>query len=198
MNMVQSLGRDYFNSFFAGALFKRDADILRVTETTRYNVLCYDLSNSREVEIPFDFFTGFKTFEYPTLGYRRVRDGVSVFLTRRQSTNRGLRHNAMEVQLTPATAALNDMGLIYARMSEQDRALAAYNTSFDTVADIPRLLRGEASSLILSPYILIEPGVETADDWYSIYFKRAKVGTMNDRGTISWNNPIHANILENV
>lgn len=195
MNMVRSLGRDYFNNFFAGALFLKDDKVLRVEHADSRVVACLNITDASSEQVPAEFFTGFKTFNYPVLGYRRLKPHVHAFLTKKQSVHRGLRSNTMNVDFSGATHLLNDLGIVRATASESERALAAFSHQFDNMSDLPKLLSGEVSGLVLSPHILIEPSVEAEDGWYSIFYKRALIGKMNSRGGITWTSPNHSDIL---
>lgn len=195
MSIVRSLGREYFNSFFQGALFAKDGAVFRVVGADRTGVLCHKFDDGSETFVPNDFFVGFKTFSYPVLGYRKIKENTIAFLTKTQSVHRGIRTNTVGVTWSGATAALIDMGYVSSSVSDKQKAESIYSNEFDTLADLPRLLNGDVTGLVLSPNIIIEPSVETQGDWYSVIFKRALIGKMNSRGNVTWTNPSHASLI---
>lgn len=196
MNLVQSLGRPYFADYFRNAMFVKDDEVLRVETAERSGVTCSRLRDQSYVTVPFDFFQGFKTFAYPELGYRRIKDNVIGYMNRKQSVHRGLRSNHISTVLSPCTTLLVDLGQVNGLINENEKGLAVWNKTFDTLADLPRLLAGELTGLVLSPALLIEPSVETANDWYSVYYMRSLIGKVNSRGTFTWSNPNHSTLIE--
>lgn len=194
--MVESLTRDYFNSYFGNALFDYNGKVHRILEAGRYGVLCRNIEDRTDVTLENDTFKGFKTFAYPVLGYRRMKENVVAYLIRKQSTQRGLRFNSFETSYSPCTQALEAMGLVNPRSDEDSRSLAAFRQTFDTLDDMPKLLKGELAQLVLSPFILIEPSVAADADWYSVFYKRSLVGKMDNKGNVEWNDPSFSNLLQ--
>lgn len=197
-NLVEELTPNYFNEFFTGALFLRDDVLLQVENAGRYNTTARNYEQGGRVEIPNSFFTGYKIFEYPILGYRKLDEHRVAYLTRRQATARGVRPGTIHMDLSPASVQLRDLGAvppIGASRSESSKAIAAFRPRFDSISDIPGLLAGQQLALVLSPSIMIEPSVDALSDWYSVYYKQSVIGKINSRGAITWTSPAFASLL---
>lgn len=192
MSLINELGQGYFNDMCTAALFMHEGQVCRIERAgggavtvTRYND---ENENEDRVDtVPSEFFTGWKVFEYPVLGYRRFGPNLVGHVTRQQSTRRGLRLEAMHVQLTPCSNLLHQLGLVSAP-SNRRKMMAAMRPQFDVYErDLPRLLEGDISALVLSDNFLIEPNVAGAKaTGYNIYLRQHIVGTMDDQGAIRW------------
>lgn len=198
-NMIQSLGRDYFNQFFQGSIVKIDDRVLQVRGAqgnAGRTVLCVDMENGQGVEIPADRFTGWKSFEYPILGYRRFGEHHLAYSTKLQSVHRGLKIANVQTTWTAATRLLIDLGAISgARLTEEQKAVALFKPVFDSLADVPALLDGRKTGLVLSPNLIIEPSTEKGNEWYAVHYKQAVIGSVSDRGVVRFKSPQHASIL---
>lgn len=196
-NMIQSLGRDYFNQFFHGSMVLIDGKVYEIREATQQGrVIAVDVESQGMAEIAPDKFTGFKTFEYPILGYRRFGDFHIGYASKKQSVHRGLRMQNIGTTWTAATRLLIDLGAIHGgRMSDYERALALFKPKFDTLNDAPKLLEGKLSGLVLSPNLVIEPSVEAASEWYTVLYKQAVVGKVDGKGKVKWLQDQHKDLL---
>lgn len=194
MTLIQELGRDYFNEMCAAALFLHDNEVCRVDFARSGTVHGYRYNNDEDnpetrIEIPEAYFSGWKVFEYPRLGYRRVADNTVAHFTRQQSTRRGLRLESVNIQLTPLSTLLHNLGLVRAPQPRQ-RALAIMKPRFDDFnRDLPRLLDGELSALVLSDTLLIEADTGQKSDHFNIYLRQHAIGRMDKRGSIEWEDP---------
>lgn len=189
MSLIDDLGANYFNDMCVNALFMKDEKLHKVDHCDSHSVIClqYEDVGTRVVTVNRDFFTGWKVFEYPVLGYRRFNEHLIGFIQRRQSTRRGLRVDAMNVQLTPCSNLLQQMGVV-PMFDNDSKARAAMLPRFDNFdEDLPRLLSGELSGLILSDGIVIEPDVNgNKASGYNVFLRQHIIGKMDDKGKISW------------
>jgi hypothetical protein len=159
-------------------------------------VIARRLHDGADVVIPNSHFLGFKTFEYPTMGYRRLSDKVVAFLSRVQSTHRGLRAQSISIDYSPVVRKLSGDYLMDnpARLADK-AARAVFEPDWDSKADLPALLAGDKISMVLNEHVLIEPSVNASHDWYSIYYNQALVGSMNSRGVPSINNKHYEKLI---
>lgn len=197
-NLVESMGVNYFNEKFHNAFFLSDNRIYRVLSAARSDrVTVEDVEGDRDEKIiAASRFPGFKVFEYPLLGYRRFADHVYGYAYKRQTTNRGFRMENVNVTWTGCTRLLYDLGVLTTRLTDVDKAVALLKPKFDNYErDLPRLLSGEISGLVLNNNVMIEPAVDEAASWYSVLYKQARVGKMNQRGQITYTDPAFANII---
>lgn len=195
-NLVTSLGAGYFRDFFNGAIFYYEGKAHRVTGADQRTVQAVRLSDGHAVLVPNAFFLGFKNFEYPTLGYRRLGPDVVAYLSRIQSTHRGLRQQSINVDYSPITSRLASQYLIpnpagYNAYAGQK----VFEPEWDTAANIPELLAGDRTSVVLNEHVIVEPSVNAHVDWYSIYFNQALVGNMNSRGSASFGNKKYEKLI---
>lgn len=195
-NLIASLTREYFNSYFNHALIDYNGDVLRVVEAGSSVVVAENLSREGDVvNIPHSHFTGFKVFSYPLLGYRRFGDRIG-WMGKKQSVKRGLRTENITVSWSAATRLLVDLGAVpLVRLTESEKALAAFNSKFDTPKDVPDLLAGDRVGLVFNPNLIVEPSTEAEDDWYSVVYKQAVVGKMDNKGVVTWKAPQHSHLL---
>src|SRR5687768_6876864 len=109
-NLVEELGPQYFTEFFTGALFLRGDELLQVEGAGSTRINARNVETGAGTYVPADFFTGYKAFEYPILGYRKLTPQKVGFITRQQSTARGVRASTLQVGLSPASSMLRDLG----------------------------------------------------------------------------------------
>lgn len=195
-NLIKSLTRDYFNSYFNGSAILHKGAVLQILEADNNNVLAEDLATNTSVRIPNDYFTGFGVFKYPLLGYRRFGEHRIGYMTRKQSVHRGLRAAHINVAWSAATRLLVDLAAVpVVRLSDSEKVIAAFIPKFDTLKDVPDLLAGNTTGLVLSENLIIEPSTEAADEWYSVVYKQAVVGKVDSKGAVTWNDKGHEHLL---
>lgn len=196
-NLIESMGVNYFNEKFHNAYFMSDQRIYRIIEAQRSDrVTVQDIDEEDDTKvISASRFPGFKAFEYPLLGYRRFADNVYGYMYKRQTTNRGFRAEAASITWTGCTRLLYDLGVINTRLTERDKIKAVFRPQFDSLErDLPKLLNGEVSGVVLNHNVMIEPAVDSSDGWYSVLYRQARVGKMNSRGQVTWTDPQFASI----
>lgn len=194
MNLVQSLGSGYFNEFFNGSVFMYEGRVHQIVECRASGVRCTRLHDGEPVVVPNNFFMGFKVFNYPTLGYRRISEHIAAFLTRNQSVRRGLNPQHVRHQNSPISQRLLNEGHINSTVPPNN-GLLVYEPVFDSPEAVQQLLAGDRANVVLNEEILIEPSVNSDNDWYTIYHNQAIVGSMDYRGRTSFINPKYDNII---
>lgn len=194
MNLIQSLGSSYFNEFFHGSVFMYEGRVHQIVECRSVGVRCTRLHDGEPVTVPNNFFMGFKTFNYPALGYRRVTEHVAAFLTRNQSVRRGLNPQHVRHQNSPVSAKLINEGLVSAPHGHNN-GLLVYEPVFDGPETVQQLLAGDRANVVLNEEILIEPSLNSDNDWYVIYHNQAIAGKMDYRGRPSFTNPKYESII---
>lgn len=195
-NLIESMGAQYFNEKFANAHFLSDNRVYKVLNAQRVDrVMVEDVETGEDKMLAASRFPGFKVFEYPLLGYRRFADHVYGYAYKRQNTNRGFRLEHTNITWTGCTRLLYDLGVLNERLSDKQKAIALLKPEFDNYErDLPKLLNGEINGLVINHNLMIEPAVDTADGWYSVLYKQARVGKMNSRGQITYADPNFANV----
>lgn len=203
-NLVEELSANYFTEFFSGALFLNGDNLFQVESASRSRVLVRPFTPTGTGDaqgIPADFFTGYKTFEYPILGYRRLGPNKIAYLTRRQTTARGLRPNSIIASASPASTMLREMSLVPpdpSSVAERTKAYAAFKPIFDNLGELPAMLNGDKFGLVLSSNILIEPSVDAVNDWFNVYYRQSVIGKMNSRGAVTWTSPAYSTLLPEI
>lgn len=194
-NIVDSLGADFINKRFQHAMFLKDGDVYKVY-TCRPNPLtglydtvsCKRLRDGKEENIRNDFFTGFKVFAYPRLGYRRLGTNSIGYAIKEQSAYRGLSMERVHVQDSPATRLLRGLGL-NGDYDMKKRSIIIMQPEFDKLRDLPAVLAGEKSGLVLSESLIIEPDTKKAEGHFSVLFDQVEVATVTERGVYKWATP---------
>lgn len=191
MSLINSLGSDYFTQFFRQGLFVYEGRVLEIVGVNNNHVLAYERSTGNEVRVPNAFFTGFKVFEYPSLGYRRFNDTTVGYVTKVQSAYRGLRTSQIDVAYSPTTRAIADSTRARAGVSKETMASELMKPTFNTMADLPKLLEGDITGLVLNEAVLIEPSLTQDNAGFNIFYKQARIGKMSAAGVASWYNDKH-------
>lgn len=188
MSLVHDLGANYMNDFFQGALFIYDNRVYRFGGCDSRTIGATDMENNMSAQLPASEFVGFRNFQYPVLGYRRFAPDYVAWCTRRHGTNRGLRLNHIDRVMSPLTNKLVSNGAIPI-VGDREASRAIMLPVYDGADAIQELLNGDRANVLLSNNLLIEPSVQRQDDWYSVYFKNATIGTMNSRGVCTFVDP---------
>lgn len=199
MSLISSMGVSYFREWFHGALFIYNNRPCQVEDTDGVTVSCryLDTTTDRAVSIPAQFFTGFKVFEYPPLGYRRVGN-VVYHVHRSQSAYRGLRANLLTFELSPIgyllqsnerTAVGNSTNALNLRLTQ------VMTPTFDTRASLDDLIAGRRAGVVPSEDVCIEPSVNGED--YVVLYREKQVGTMDSNKNFHIDNPAVAAAVNN-
>lgn len=194
MNLVESLSPGYFQEFFSNAMFMYEGRVHKVVEVRSSGVSCIRLHDGQGVLVPNNFFLGFKVFNYPLLGYRRINDNVVSYLTRQQSVRRGLNESHIRKQLSPVSAKLVNLHLARDR-GVRSLGVDVFEPQFDSRDDIRTMIAGERANVVLNEKVLIEPSITKAEDWYTIYHDQSIVGTMDYRQRTTFISDKYANII---
>lgn len=197
MSLIESMGQSYFREWFNGALFVYNGSVLSVSDTDGSTVRCVNLEVGRDaagyvVRVPYEFFTGFKVFEYPPLGYRRVGN-VVYHVHRSQSAYRGLRGNLLTFELSPLSYLLQGNERTAPRVSNvtaNQRLVEVMKPTYDTRASLDELIAGRQTAVVPSEDVCIEPSL--VNDNYDVLYRGKVVGSMNTSKEFSINNAVVA------
>lgn len=182
-NMIERLGLDWCTQRLIGGSFLYGDKLMSIARITRDSVVCEHYKTGTIEKLPHDFFTGFKVFKYPALGYRKYGPGLAVWLSKRHSYQRGLRARCVNVELSPASNLL-------AAYSREMRAAfdvppvldLVFFPQYDTIDDLGKLYEGDTPCLVLNENVLIEPNVANANaEGYTVYFKQRPCATIDDK-----------------
>lgn len=192
-NMIDSLGADWFHKRLTGGHFVLDGNVMRVMGVDNKRVVCKNVKTGDHKDMPRDFFTGFKIFAYPALGYRKYSDDLALFLRKKHSWNRGLRRNCLSYQCSPVTTYIitkygNDMAKLGKNVQPPDDIVSlAMLPEYDPPTKVPDVLAGKRATVVLSSDVIVEPNMnrEEAED-YIIYFRERPCGNITAAGEIHW------------
>lgn len=101
---IDDIGPDYASDNLCGALFVYDGRVHRVRNIDGRVLLARDVEHGDDTEIPVSEVTGWRTFKYPRLGWRRVEDNTVVYLSRAaRSYVRGISYDNVNVTLSDSS-----------------------------------------------------------------------------------------------
>ena len=188
-NLIEALGRDYFNERYVGALMLHEGNVVSVRGATGAGVVATVLverggkivKDPPSATIPYDRFAGFEVFKAPPLGYRKI-DNSCYFI--RQSLVRSHASAFFTDRITMtgsrATSYLQNLGgLKPARAADVITIAQLYFPTYDTINKWELLVGGEESSLVLSNHIVIEPSTRVDDEVYDISYDNVIIGTVD-------------------
>lgn len=205
-NMIDSLGREWFARRLAGAHLLYDGKVCALIATGRENCTVRDISTDEELKVPNAFFTGFKVFAYPALGYRPFGNNLAVFLKKKHSWNRGLRPGCIYQDFSPVTAYVINK---YAQEVPADQRKnyrpprdlmgLVFKPGYARPADIRDLLNGDRVTVVLNQDVLVEPNMNKQDsNDYLVYFRERPAASITEDGRIHWFSEEYKQALENV
>ena len=200
--MIDRLGRDWFNQRCAGGNFLHEGKILWVKAAVGDIVLAFDKEN-RQHKIPCDFFSGFKVFEYPALGYRAFNGDLAVYYTKFHSYNRGLRPRCVKRTLSPVTEMFLEkwgpaLG-VYAP-TDNEAMEHIFQPVYAKPADVGAVIRGERVSAVLNADVLVEANTAGKNaEGFAVYFRGRPCANINeDTLEIHWFTQEYKNFLQQI
>ena len=196
-NLLQTCGEDWFSRRVSGAWMVLDAQLIKVmrpisaTEVEVYN----DTIGDRKV-VPASVFTGFKVFNYPEMGYRKLSGGIAAWMTKQHGVNRGIRADHLEIEWSPASLFLYNAGYCNKiRVQETDKVKALFFPQYDKPQDLSALRNGHISTVVLSADLLVEPSIYGDEDAYTIFYRKERAGRMLPDGAIEFATPEYKKLL---
>lgn len=189
MSMIERLGLSYCREYLSNALIvynNRPAVLGEFGNTTV--VASYIDGTGDRVTIPHSYFTGWRVFAYPELGYRRVGN-MTYHVHRAQTAYRGLRANVLTFENTP-------MSYLLLRDEQTARRVPNYGNEklaavmlpvYDGAAELDALVRGEMASVVPNQNICIEPSL--SDSNYVVLYRTKIVGSMDSNKNFHIDNP---------
>ena len=187
-NIIDSLGADFINKRFMHAMFLKDNHVYRVAMCQDGAVLCRNIDKNEDLHIPKEFFTGFKVFAYPKLGYRRLGKHYVGFGVKEQSAMRGLSFERVDFHPSQATGVLAKLGLAKAD-GNKERMLQIMRPTFDKLDSLKELYDGKRSNVVLNESLIVEPSTKEVDGQFDIFYDQVRVGAADDAGKIKWTTP---------
>lgn len=202
MSLIESMGTRYFSEWFTSALFLYEGRPCMVNELRGDGVACTRLDAVRHsgdmyVVVPTSFFTGFKVFEYPPLGYRRVGN-VVYHIHRTQSAYRGLRSNLLTFELSPLSYMLQASertSATLAGITNNQRLCQVMVPTYDTRSSLDELVAGRQVAVVPSEDVCIEPSINGED--YIVLYRGKVVGSMNTAKQFTIPNAVVATAVNN-
>lgn len=196
MNLVATLGRDFFNKKFAGAYILYQDRVLRIDSAGQQKVRL-TTATQEEVMVDNNYFIGFKVLAYPKLGWRRFNKDVVAHLTKIQSANRGLRKESTSQMLSPATKLLKNHGVINVVVKEDVYMESVFKPKWDTKADIPKMLAGNKLNVVLNEDVMIEPSTTNErEEVWDVFVGTVVAANYKRDGRITYISQAHKPMLQ--
>ena len=196
MNMIESLGFDQINKQFANALFVREGKVWKLQGVVGEGVVtCTCLDDNKQVQIPNDFFTGFKVFAYPKLGYRRFGTHNIGYCLKVQSKMRGLSADRVKVLASPVTQRINAYGFGDVGERKFNKSVIIMQPKFDTPDKIKDLLDGKLTGVVLNESVIIEPSVRDVEGKFDVWYEQVLAGVLDDNGKYKWTTPKYERLV---
>lgn len=198
MNMIDSLGEEQINQQFVHAMFLRDDKTYKLVGIyDKAKVQCVCLEDGKPELVDRNFFTGFKVFAYPKLGYRRFGKHSIGYCVKVQSKKRGLATDRVKVNMSPCTQRLQAYGFAREEAGKKyDKGIIIMRPKFDSPDKIKDLLNGKESGVVLNESVIIEPSVVAVDGLFDVWYEQVKVGTLNDAdGKYNWLSPKYERLV---
>lgn len=197
-NMIERLGLDWCNQRIVGGNFVYGDKVLRVSAVRAEHVLCEDPKTGDRSKLPLDFFTGFKVFKYPALGYRSYGPGLAAWLYKQHSYQRGLRERCVHLELSPVSSLLfNHNVQMHGAFEIPWLMELVFFPKYHTLADMQRLYDGDLACVVLNENVLIEPNIVNENaDGYTVYFKRRPCAAIDPHNhKLHWYSKAYENAL---
>lgn len=196
---IEDIGRGYANENLYGAHFIYEGKVHRLERIESHAVRALRLEDFGLVELPVNIITGWRTFKYPRLGYRRINDTVVGTVSRSpRSYTRGL--SAENLVFTPSPRVRSqvfeyDDDSVGEFMDENIVSIMkqALLPDYDGKEQWSKVLAGTAKAFVPSHNILCE----NADDG-SVHVFVSGIYTGRVRGSIIKASKKNIPIIENI
>lgn len=190
MTMIASMGLRYCSEYLTNALMVyegRPAQLMEVMDDY-CGIRFLDGRSPSSARAPHSYFTGWRVFAYPELGYRRVGN-VVYHVHRQQTAYRGLRANILSFENSPLSALLTHSERFEGRVlpNTSQRLSAVLTPTYDTSTQLDELIAGTLSGVVPNQHICIEPSL--TDDTYIILYRTKIIGHMDRSKNFHINNP---------
>lgn len=204
MNIIQEMGRDYFNQRCAGGIFLSPEGIANyVVEANTQSVVCKQMTGevgklkTEQRIYPHDHFTSFNLFRVPELGWRAAMDGRILVRYTRNNTRyeRAVCQRNVVTEIHPLMATLIDTAAVSATYYQQQgvQAKMIAEPGFLTMADgLERMRSGEILSFVVTPHVVV---AAESDDRAVIYFGTTPAGIADLSGEVTINSKYVRNLL---
>ena len=208
-NLLQSLGRDYFDSRCEGSMFfgpgGSPSSILRASRDNYNQVIIKSYTGkigritTEQAELEADFFSGLEVLRTPELGWRTALDGKYLaFLSRNnRGYTRGVTGANLTTNLHPMSMSLIEDGEIsnsyFENLGVQTKLVM--EPDYLTLAEgMASMREGNILSFAMSASMAL---VVESDEAASLLLGRRRVGSVSFDGTINCTIPyVRANLEE--
>ena len=195
---IETLGAGYATDNLYGSYFMYENKLHRVERITDSTVHSFNLTDGGNAMLPARVITGWRTFKYPRLGYRRITDEVVAWVQRAaRSYSRGLNAENLICNISDASYRSCDLNEDYFYEEHQYAiAKAAMCPEWDSKDVWFSLLNGDKTSYVPTNTVLIEKDYNT--DNFAVYSSTLKLGSITKAGVIiapQKNVPIITNIV---
>jgi hypothetical protein len=189
---IEDIGSDYADENLCGALFMYNGRVHRVMAIDGRSVRAYNVDSEQDVEIPASEVTGWRTFKYPRLGYRRIDEHTVALVTRSpRSYTRGLCYENVIIALSESSKQwqlnnvmdhvdLPEVDYYYKDNKWSDVCKAAMDPAYDDKDQYARFVNKEISSFVPNyNFMMDRVGNNT-----NIYLAGHHIGYINRGGKI--------------
>lgn len=185
---IESLGENYATDNLYGAHFIHEGKLYSLRSVDYDNLCAWDVEANREIYMDNDILTGWKSFKYPRLGYRRITDSVVGWVTRSpRSYTRGLSVDNVHFDMSEVSQAQVGEEAFY-DWNEHNLAFilkAAMLPVYDKGPEWKALLQGDRSSFVPSHNVLLER--RGPEDRLTVYMSNIRIGFLHNGGKIEAN-----------
>lgn len=204
MNIIQEMGRDYFNQRCAGGIFLSPEGITNyVVEANTTSVVCKQISGdvgklkTESRTYPHDHFTSFNLFRVPELGWRSAMDGRIIVRYTRNNTRyeRAVCQRNLITEVHPLMATLIDQQAVsptYYQQQGVQAKMIAEPGYIPMVEGLERMRSGELLAFAVTPHVAV---AAESDDRAIIYFGSTPAGTADLSGDVTINSKYVRNLL---
>lgn len=197
---IDQIGSSYANENLVGSHFVYDGKVYRLEHCSGSQVEAYEVDGSLGGTVfPATAVTGWRTFKYPRLGYRRIRDDIVGTVSRAaRSYTRGLSYDNIIFEPSDETHARlfdGDEDELYEFKDNNfsDIIKQALLPTYDQPSRWNEMLNGEARNFVPSHNVLCE---KTRAGAVKVYISSFFVGSIN--GGVIKASPKNVRIIENM
>lgn len=173
--LVHDLGPRYFFDRLRGSYFVYDNIVAQLHDWAGEETFVATTANGR-VNVPSAFFSGYDSFKWPEMGYRKLGQDYAGRLVK-AGGSAGIRQGSITVNYSPLTDSLLREGLIN-RPTEWALIQAAFLPQFDSLEDFPAMFAGDRACLVLSGKLMVEPTSRNSRDEYDVMYRGNIIGSI--------------------
>lgn len=183
---IDELGRGYANENLYSSYFVFEDKVYRMEQFSYGSMEVREVGTDNPRNLPASVVTGWRTFKFPRLGWRKVNGEDAVWLSRHsRSYTRGLCYDNLDVRVSHGTSYGLDDDDVYAYRENNwdDIITQALLPVYDKPFKFRELLAGKGKTFVPSHDILIER-VRVGDAFSEVYLHDKPIGKITNEGNV--------------